>query len=168
MAAEDLSFSAATTSGCLVAVLRQRPAQQALVLGAAAAGINQQQIEIAADAGVTPALAAEHAHPLQARMRHRNLGRQEAHLVQDLLRLRPAQQRWRQRSEGHGGGRLRSGADRAQSSSPRSWRSYSSLEVLPYARRPLRVSQRLHERSKRSSSDNSALARTLIAAKATA
>jgi len=96
LAPDDLSFSAATTSGCLVAVLRQRPAQQALVLGAAAAGINQQQIEIAADPGVTPPVAAEQTHPLQARMLRRHLDRPEAHLVQDLLRLRPAQQRWRQ------------------------------------------------------------------------
>ena len=39
--------------------LRKGPGQQALVLGAAAAGIDQQQIEIAADPGVTPPVAAE-------------------------------------------------------------------------------------------------------------
>ena len=34
--------------------------------------------------------------PLQAQMLHHHLGRPEAHLAQDLLGLRPAQQRWRQ------------------------------------------------------------------------
>ena len=39
--------------------LRQGPGQQALVLWAVAARIDQQQIEIAAHSGVTPAVAAE-------------------------------------------------------------------------------------------------------------
>ena len=47
--------------------ISQGPGQQSLVLGAARLGIDQQQIEVAAHAGVAAAVAAENAHPRRLR-----------------------------------------------------------------------------------------------------
>ena len=72
--------------------ISQGPGQQALVLGATRFGIDQQQIQVAAHAGVTAAVAAEHAHPLQAGMLHRHPFGPTGNLLKHQLRLRPAQQ----------------------------------------------------------------------------
>jgi hypothetical protein len=62
-----------------------------LVLGFARLGIDQQQIQVAAHAGVAAAVAAENAHPLQAWVLHRHPFGPAGNLVKHMLRLMPAQ-----------------------------------------------------------------------------
>ena len=65
-------------------------------------GVDQQQIQIAADAGLTPSLAAVHTHLLQRRAMLGLVVRPLLDRLQDNLGLRPSQQRLRQRAHGHG------------------------------------------------------------------
>lgn len=57
------------------------------MLGAARLGIDQQQIQVAAHAGVAAAVAAENTHPLQAGVLHRHPFGPAGNLVKHMLQL---------------------------------------------------------------------------------